>query len=69
MVTLSVNSIFGTTPGPWDGCPNPFSFFGKTILPSDKMNMTHFLKEMAEQILMRYQVKGMNAQLLSMLFG
>ena len=69
MVTLSVNSIFGATLGPWDGCPNPFSFFGKTILPSDKMNMSHFLKEMAEQILMRYHVNGMNAQLLSMLFG
>ena len=27
--------------------------------------MSHFLKEMAEQILMRYQVKGMIAQLLS----
>ena len=33
------------------------------------MNMSHFFMEMAEQILMRYQVKGMNAQLLSMLFG
>ena len=54
MVTLSVNSIFGATPGPWDGCPNPFYFFSKTILPSDKMNMAHFLKEMAEGILMRY---------------
>ena len=29
------------------------------------MNMSHFLKEMAEQILMRYQVKLMIAQLLS----
>ena len=46
-----------------------FRFFGKTVLPSDKMNMSHFLKEMAEQILMRYHVNGMNAQLLSMLFG
>ena len=38
--------------------PRPFSFFNKTVLPSDKRNMLHFLKEMAEQILMRYQVKG-----------
>ena len=44
-------------------------FFVKTVLPPDKMNMSHFLNEMAEQILMRYQVKVMNAQLLSMLFG
>ena len=28
------------------------------------MNMSHFLEEMAEQILIRYQVKGMIAQLL-----
>ena len=41
--------------------PDPFSFIGKTVLRSDKMNMSHFLKEMAEQILMRHQVNGMNA--------
>ena len=29
------------------------------------MNISHFLNEMAEQILMSYQVKGMIAQLLS----
>ena len=70
MVTLSVNSIFGATPGPCDGCPNPFLFFGKTILPSDKMNMSHFLKEMAEQIFMRDQVKGIFLPRWSlMLFG
>ena len=28
------------------------------------MNMSHFLKEMAEHIFMRYKVKGMIAQLL-----
>ena len=65
MVTLSVNSIFRATPGPWEACPNPFSFFDKTVLRSDKMDMSHFLKEMPEQILMRYQVKGMIDLLLS----
>ena len=65
MVTLSVNSIFRATPGPWEACPNPFSFFDKTVLRSDKMNMSHFLKETAEQILLRYQVIAMTAQLLS----
>ena len=48
------------------GClPQPIFIFGQKILPSDKMNMSHFLKEMAEQILMRYQVKVMIEQLLS----
>ena len=65
MVTLSVYSLYGATPGPWEACPNPFSFFLSKILPSDQMNMSHFLKEMAEQILMRYEVKGMIALLLS----
>ena len=65
MVTLSVNSIFRATPGPWEACPSPFSFFDKTVLRSDKMDMSHFLKEMPEQILMRYQVKGMIDLLLS----
>ena len=65
MVTLSVYSLYGATPGPWEACPNPFSFFGKTVLQSDKMNRSHFLKETAEQILMRFQVKAMIAQLLS----
>ena len=65
MVTLSVNSLYGATPGPWDAFPNPFNFFLPKILPSDQMNMSHFLKEMPEQILMRYQVKGMIALLLS----
>ena len=31
--------------------------------------MSHFFMEITEQILMRYQVKGMSAQPLSMLFG
>ena len=65
LVTLSVYSLYGATPGPWEACPNPFSFFGKTVLQSDKMNRSHFLKETAEQILMRFQVKAMIAQLLS----
>ena len=65
MVTLSVCSLYGATPGPWEARPNPFSFFGKTVLQSDKMNRSHFLKETAEQILMRFQVKAMIAQLLS----
>ena len=65
MVTLSVNSLYGATQGPWEACPNPFSFFDKTVLRSDKMNMSHFLKETAEQILLRYQVIAMTAQLLS----
>jgi len=29
--------------------PSPFSFFAKTVLPSDKKNMSHFFKEMAPQ--------------------
>ena len=45
--------------------PSPFSFLAKTVLRSDKMDMSHFLKEMPEQILMRYQVKGMIDLLLS----
>ena len=45
--------------------PTSFLFFWPKILPSDQMDMSHFLKEMAEQILMRYQVKLMIAQLLS----
>ena len=65
MVTLSVYGPYRATPGPWEASPTPFSFFGQTILASDQMNMSHFLKEMPEQILMRYQVKGMIAQLLS----
>ena len=65
MVTLSVYGPYRATPGPWEASPTPFSFFGQTILTTDQMNMSHFLKEMAEQILMRYQVKGMIAQLLS----
>ena len=65
MVTLSVYGPYRATPGPWEASPTPFSFFGQTILPSDQMNMSHFLKEMAEQILIRYQVKLMIAQLLS----
>ena len=64
MVTLSVYGPYRATPGPWEACPNPFSFFDKTVLRSDKMNMSHFLKETAEQILLRYQVIAMTAQLL-----
>ena len=29
MVTLSVNSLYGATPGPRDACPNQFSFIAK----------------------------------------
>ena len=64
MVTLSVYGPYRATPGPWEASPTPFSFFGQTILTTDQMNMSHFLKEMAEQILMSYQVKSMIAQLL-----
>ena len=51
MVTLSVNRLYGATPGPWDASPSPFSFFGTKKIATDQMNMSHFLKETAEQIL------------------
>ena len=57
MVTLSVYGPTGATPGPWEASPNPFSFFGQNNPATDKMNMSHFFTEMAEQILIRYQVK------------